>query len=515
MRISRTPWLALGAVLIASWLLFNLDLEGLSLWTDELIAAEWTYLSFPEIVQHTVADYHPPLYFLLLRLWTDYVGHSDFALRWFSVASGWLGVALLYRLGRAWGGRGVGWYSAALWGVSPLVMLYGRMARYYSLSALLGLLSTYALWYSLVRGKRRYWVAYTILAMANLYTFYLAGLLLPIQGWFALRLKGRLGAFHWLMSMLLVALGLLPWSGVISSQLVRTSSGAADLAYSLVGIMMKVAYPAYALALGESLFPWHPLAAVGGVAVLALFVLGVTWWRERGFLMLLLGLLLFPFTGMVLITTLVSPRTPFVSMPARAFFAAPYFFLILGGGFIRRSPPSLSSEEGRGQGEGGPRWLSLVALALAATWSLGLVNYYRHQQFLNPIYLTPAREMVSQVLGQLQPGDAIFSPDDSGFRYYYERSGAQAPHFCDPVQAIAHFESGEARRVWLVVLGRDQTRHSAPAGVHQWLQGHYSLVGVWGYVPQPPTYRALKSYLLGRPAYEHRATLYLYAQEGR
>ncbi len=499
LQTTKVPWLTLSVTLILSWLLLNLDLEGKSLWTDELFTAEWALLSLKGVIQHTAADYHPPLYFLLVNSWTNWAGHTDFALRWPSVASAWLSVAVLYRLGRDWGGRGVGRLSAALWGISPLLILYGRMARYYSLAALLGLFSTCALCYSLRQGKWRYWIAYVIFSSAALYTFYLTGLLLLVHGWFAFRLKGRAGVLRWSASMVPLSLSLLPWAGVIASQSVRTGSGVADLTYSAAGVAMKVAYPAYALALGESLFPWHPLAMAGGVAVLILFFLGIARWRERGFCLPLLGLLLIPFVGMSLVTTLISPRTPFVSMPGRTLFAAPYFFLILGAGFARHRL----------------RLLAPIAVTLVAVWSLSLVNYYHNRQFLNPIYLTPAREMARQVVEQLQPGDAIVSSDDSGFYYYYERSDAQNPYFCDHAQALAYLEREAVKRIWLVTLGRDQTRHSSPTDVQEWLQTHCRLAESWGYVAQDPTYRAIKSRLLGRPAYGYRATLTLYVREER
>lgn len=489
--------LTLIIVLLLSWLLLHLNLEGKSLWTDELFTATWASLPFGEVIRQTAADVHPPLYFLLVSLWTNCAGYSDFALRWPSIAAGWLSVAALYHLGRAWGSRGVGWLSSALWGLSPLLVLYARMARYYSLAALLGLLSTCVLWRALEKGKWYRWIGYVLFSSAALYTFYLTGLLLPLHGWLAYRRKGQAGFLHWLASMLPIALSLAPWSGVIASQSVSTGSGAADLAHSAVGLAMKMAYPAYATALGESLFPWHPLAVAGGIAAVILFALGIVHWRKQGLSLLLLSFLLFPFAGMALVTTLISPRTPFVSMPARTLFAAPYFSLILGAGFAGRRP----------------RLVGPIAVTLAAAWALGLVNYYQGQQFLNPIYLTPAREMVGQVVDQLQPGDAIVSPDDSGFFYYYEQAGVQAPHFHAADQAIAYFESSEVKRVWLVALGRDQTRHTAPTAVEEWLQVHCRLAESWGYVPQHPTYRAIKSRLLGRPAYEYRATLALYVRE--
>lgn len=122
-RPTKAHWLALGVTLILSWLFLNFDLEGKSLWTDELFTAEWSFLSPKEVIQHTAADVHPPLYFLLLSLWTNCAGHSDFALRWFSIASGWLSIAVLYRLGRDLENRGAGWFSASLWGLSPPIDL--------------------------------------------------------------------------------------------------------------------------------------------------------------------------------------------------------------------------------------------------------------------------------------------------------------------------------------------------------------------------------------------------------
>ena len=495
----KTPWLALSVILLLSWFLLNLDLEGKNLWTDELFTARWARLSLEETIQRTVADYHPPLYFLLSNLWTRCAGRSDFALRWLSIASACLNVALLYRLGRVLAGYDVGWLSAAMWAFSPLVMLYGRMARYYSLAAFFGLCSGCALLHAVARRRWRYWIVYVMFASAALYTFYLTGLLLVAQGLLPLKLKGRRAFLRWLAAVLLAVLSLSPWSSVVASQAARTGGGAADLAFGITGMAVKVAYPVYALALGESLFPWHPLAVIGGTAGALLLAIGLARWREQGFLLPLLCLLLIPLLGMILVTTLVSPRTPFVSLPARGFFAAPYFSLMLGGSLRRYRL----------------RLIGPTVLALGAAWFLSLANYYLGQQYLNPIYLTPSKDIVELVLSQLRPGDIIVSPDDSGVDYYYGRSGAQQPHYYSADQALDYHERNDVERVWLVALGRDQTRRSASVTSQAWLHTHFRLAKSWGYVPQDPTYRAIKSYLLGRQAYEYRATLTLYVVKDR
>jgi len=494
----KTPWILLVVILTLSWILLVFDLEGKSLWTDEIYTAEWASLPLAGVVQHPISDVHPPLYFLLVRLWSDWAGHSDFALRWLSVAAAWLGLALLFRLGRRWGGVRVGLLGAALWGLSPLVILYGRMARYYSLAALLGLVSCYAFWQicSRDRTELRWWLVYVLSSWAALYTFYLTGLLVLAQGGLAVSARGRRGTGRWLVAAGLVTLGLLPWIGIIVSQTVRTGGGAADMAFGLKGLVMKAGYPAYAVVVGENLFPWNPLATVGTLALLVLVVGGIVRWRERRLALALVGLVIIPVAGMMLVTTLLSPRTPFVSMPARSLFAIPYFFVILGAAWGRFRP----------------RLLVPLLAVVAMTWSAGLFNYYHNRQSLNPIYLTPAREMVELVTAQLEPGDAIFSPQDSGFGYYYAQSDGKAPHYSDAERAIAHFEGGQAGRVWLVTLGRDQTRGGSHDSVEEWLRGDHLLTASWRFVPQDPTYRAIKSYLLGRPAYEHRAVLSLYTR---
>ena len=45
------PWRFLVPLLLVSWLLLMIDLEGKSLWTDELFTAEWARLSFQALIQ--------------------------------------------------------------------------------------------------------------------------------------------------------------------------------------------------------------------------------------------------------------------------------------------------------------------------------------------------------------------------------------------------------------------------------------------------------------------------------
>ncbi len=496
----RQYWLLLGLLLLG-WGLLVSNLTGLSLWTDELYTAQWVTGSVGDLLTATINDVHPPLYFLLLKGWAALAGSGDFSLRFFSVAAGWLSLAFVYRLGRAWGGSRLALVTTTLCALSPLLVLYDRMARYYSTAMLLGLVSTWLLWRLLRRPQDagwRLWSLYGLASLAAIYTFYLAGLLIVAHGWAVLLLGHRRLRRQWLLTGLLVVLGVAPWAGVVIGQLLRTGRGAADLAFGWLGLASKLGFLAYDLALGETIFPWQPLAVVGVVTVAALWLLSLLRlrrWRNGQVLWLVT---LTAVGGGVLLVGLLSPRTPFVSLPARLLFVAPLVYALAAGGLVRL------------------RWREALPALLILLFcsSVSLSNYFHQQQFLNPIYLTPARQMAALVASAWQPGDAVFSPWDSGFDTYYQRQAGPGEHFTDSNAALAAFSARRPQRVWLVTLGRDQSRLWVSDDAQEWLAANGRLVETWHYVPQDPIYRELKSRLLGRPAYAYRASISLYQVEG-
>ncbi len=347
-RASRRPnrWLLL-TILLVCWLLLNVDLEGRSLWTDEVFTAEWIQLPVGDLIQRTADDVHPPLYFLGVQLWSAVAGRSDFALRFPSLAAGWLSVAVLYRLARGLAGGRVALLCAGVWGFSPALILYARMARYYAPTTLCALLATYTLWRALDRGaatrNTRWlsWLAYVMAGWAAMFSFYLSGLLLLAHGVFVLRVSNTRGFLRWLLSVGGMAVLLLPWAGVVAGQTVRRGGSAADLAFGSAGFLLKAGYTTYAFALGESMFPWRPLAIVGATCILLLFGAGIEGWRKRRLALPVLALLIIPLAVMALVIASVSPRTAFVSMPARALFVAPYFALVIGGAVLWLRPRAL------------------------------------------------------------------------------------------------------------------------------------------------------------------------------
>lgn len=97
-----------------------------------------------DLAQHD--PQHPPLYYVLAKVWVDLWGDSVYALRTLSVLFSGLGLLAMYWFVRELAAsRRAALTAMLLMGVSPLFILYGQEAREYALWTLTLLLSSTAL----------------------------------------------------------------------------------------------------------------------------------------------------------------------------------------------------------------------------------------------------------------------------------------------------------------------------------------------------------------------------------
>jgi uncharacterized membrane protein len=116
--------------LLVFFLAFIIRLIALnqSLWLDEATTAkvvkDYSYLGI--ITKFSPFDFHPPLYYLLMKLWTGFFGDSEIALRFpsviFSLLTGWF----VYLIGGIW--------AAAFFLFNPLIVYYSQEARMYMMA---------------------------------------------------------------------------------------------------------------------------------------------------------------------------------------------------------------------------------------------------------------------------------------------------------------------------------------------------------------------------------------------
>ncbi len=191
----------LWATLLLSFALQLHDLAEESLWGDEIFTAIFSALSPLDTIRFTAKDIHPPLYYLLvgrlphLPFWPIAPPSmvTDWFWRWPSVLATVLTASITYRLTHLLIARRftdehpcstLSLFATLLFALSPIVLKYGQEARMHALFMLLSAFSTLCLALALQDQKcrRRYWVAYALTSILNLYTMYFSFLILAAQG---------------------------------------------------------------------------------------------------------------------------------------------------------------------------------------------------------------------------------------------------------------------------------------------------------------------------------------------
>lgn len=483
--------IVLMVTLLLAFFLLSIQLDAKSLWVDELFTARTAEAPLTRIPTMVAADLHPPLYFLLIRLWAEVAGTSEFALRWPSVLAGILSLCFTWQLGSRVAGHSVGFVAVLLLALSPFLVEFSRMARYYSLVQALGTLSTLSLLVAWKSNKIRFWALYGLVSVLLLYTFYLGIALLLAHGLVVMFYAHSRERAQWLACAFLVSICFLPWVAVVGPQIGRASAMTpADFAGGPGGLLLSLTYPFYAFSVGETIFPWSPTAIPAVLSMLVLVSLGV--FRTSGIRRsLLIWSLILPVFLTAVTVTFISTGTPFLNAPVRAFFALPYFLLsgAIGWHALRK-----------------PGWRIGLGALIAITWAISLSNGYLGRQFLNPNYVIPVREIAKMIAERAGPQDLVVGEWDSGFSYYYRRQSSQAPYMeANQTEEVIHYITTHSpETVWLVTIGRDRTRDAIPTELLRWLQTNYRLAEEQGYVEQDPVYRWLKERLLHRLAYRYK-----------
>lgn len=156
----------LAALLIAGIAVLQFGLLSLqSLSNNEFITLGVLDLDYPELIAERMRQNHMPLYFILLKGWTDLTGRSEAMLRLPSAVCAFASILVVWRLGVDWFGRRLGLLTLALCGLNMIQVHMGHNARMYSMLVLAGALALLALGRYLERGGRR-WL--TLLAAAGL-----------------------------------------------------------------------------------------------------------------------------------------------------------------------------------------------------------------------------------------------------------------------------------------------------------------------------------------------------------
>jgi mannosyltransferase len=353
---SDTLWR--GALLLLLLFAFALPISGLtaqSLWRDEVDALRFSRVSLGSLVESfSRPGWNGPLFYVLLRVWVALAGGSAFSLRYLSLFAGTLGVATLYRLGRAWFSRIVGYAAALLMACAPYMVWYEQEAKMY---ALLPLLAVAVLWvYSraLRGGDWRLWPILVALTWVMAAMHVMGALIVPLMvalyflWWPVARTRWR-SALVALAGCVLPGLVALPWAlpllrrgGDIGHRFVTLPAMTSTMLYAFsrgitsAGGLWPVGLSLFCLLAGTFLWPGvslgdrlRVLARAWRSQLAAASYVGAAW-----------AWLLVPLLGLYLIST----RVP-VFVDRYLIWIGPAFYLLLARGLdeLRRRSTLLTS----------------------------------------------------------------------------------------------------------------------------------------------------------------------------
>jgi len=131
------------------------------------------------LLSFSVSDFHPPLFYILLKYWMRLFGTSEIIVRLPSVIFSLLAIIVIYIIGKKLYDKKTAFVSSILLATSPLYIYYSQEARMYMLASLLTALSVLFFVLLLEQDKIKYWVGFILSTAVLLYTDYLPYLMLP------------------------------------------------------------------------------------------------------------------------------------------------------------------------------------------------------------------------------------------------------------------------------------------------------------------------------------------------
>src|SRR5207237_4076096 len=113
--------------------------------------------SWWDMFTHLMEDGNPPVFYIIMRLYTDVFGTSDLALKIFAVLLSTLVVPLIYWICRRFLDRELSEQIAWMMALCPPVVRYSTMIRGYMLMPLLSMMSTWGCMRCLSNPRTRFW----------------------------------------------------------------------------------------------------------------------------------------------------------------------------------------------------------------------------------------------------------------------------------------------------------------------------------------------------------------------
>lgn len=214
--------------ILAIGLILRLISLNQSLWLDEAInvLATQHYSFLGMLTEYAKGDFHPPLYFAILWVWTNIFGIGEIAVRIPSIIFGLFTIYVVYLIGQKLHSKKLGLLAALLLAINPLHIYYSQEARMYSLAALVVSINVF-LFIKLLKKEKVNLIALIFSNLLILLSDYVAYLIFPAE-LVIIFLTGKIAAssrktgllaMTWFKSLLMAGIFSIWWIPIFLSQL--------------------------------------------------------------------------------------------------------------------------------------------------------------------------------------------------------------------------------------------------------------------------------------------------------
>ncbi len=411
--MTPSRWMTITLILLLGALTRGWHIAEQSFWVDEGYA--FYHAQAPDLALSLARDTHPPLYFAALRLWSELAGHSELALRWFSLLPSMLSLGLIYQAARELTrerptARGSAPTLALLMlALADAENFLAQEARHYTWLLLLTLASILFFLRWLRCGGRRENIAWIVCGITMLHTHYITAFAAAAQGVYALVWLRGAKRGRAVLALSIAGLSLLPWLLLVGGQ--QLGNRGANWSVELSGpvlqdILIRYFSGQWTFVIGLALLGCCSVIYAPGARY------RLRWHRESALLLLWL---LLPFA----LTVAVNEFLPFLQ-PRRLNQATPAIALLTALGLANIRPPI--------------RGLLVAALIV---YGLAQVDFYR---------VKPDWRAVAQLTARFAgPGDLVLTDIAGGdyqLGYYLRRQVGSAP----PLSSGFSYESLKIRR---------------------------------------------------------------------
>ncbi len=141
-----------------------------SLSFNESLSSYITRFDLGSIWNFAANNSEPPLYYLALKGWAHFLGHTDFVMRMFSAVAGAATILFTFLWLKYKYGLKAAMIAGFLLSISPAFIHYGQEMTMVCFVAAIVSAATYFLQLAIDDGERKWWIIYTFLMIAGLWT---------------------------------------------------------------------------------------------------------------------------------------------------------------------------------------------------------------------------------------------------------------------------------------------------------------------------------------------------------